>query len=809
MKHTLRHLWRNKMATVINVSGLAIALSAAFLMLQYLDFELSYDTYLPEHTEVYRIVTEQKENEVVSRNTAEAYYGIADWITGNFEEVKAATRFNKWPSNTGFDFEVDGKHFQEKRYIIADKGFFKVFPSMMIAGNPETCLDGPNFIVVSERLAMKAFGTTDVVGKTIANPNWRGHNFQINGVFRHTPENSHIDADIFHAYEWVPEPQYQWVVTVWTYIRVEKGTDIAKLEEKLNAAVAPMLPQSDFMFNEKPQQKFTAKLSLQPLTSIHLNSNLEDEVKAPGNIVNIYIVFGALLLITLVAWINYVNLETARFLKRLKEVGIRRIIGSTKFALFRKFFAEYVSLTVIAVIVAVIITWTVFPYFGDITGLQLSTPQFTVPNLWMGAIISLILISSLAGAYPFISVLKINLVSSLKGKLSDAIQGIFIRRSLVTFQLVASLTLMALVVMASLQLDFMRTANRNFNTSNILTVYNPSNYSFLEDSLRQPKNDYFRNRVLQIPSVANLTTSSAIPGEPIGFTYTDLAKRSMSDPDRQIHYKVMYIDYDFIPVFGLEMVAGRNYSKEFTDTGCLVVTESTVRELGFKSSEEAINQKIHFLEGDDWDMWTIIGVVKDYRHESIKTATNPGIFRLHRNKGQMLFYSMTISDADAVPAIEALWKETWPGKPFDYFFLDEHYDQQYKSEIHFSRVFTTFSSIAIFIACLGIMGMTLFEANARVKEIGIRKVLGAQVANIILLLTRDSMKMLILSFLISLPIVYVLSNKWLTGYPEHISFSMWFAIIPLVLIAVLVTVVSVSQTLKAATRNPIEALKQE
>jgi putative ABC transport system permease protein len=801
-RSAFRYLNRNMIATTINVTGLAVAMSAAFLMLQYLDFELSYDTYLPEHGEVYRVATEESKNGAPLRNTAEAYYGIADWITGNFAEVEAATRVNRWPAATGFTIEANGKLFSEKRYLIADKGFFKVFPSMMIAGDPETCLAEPNSVVISEGLAMKAFGTTDILGKAISNPGWKGHVFNITGIFRQTPAGSHLDADIIHAFEWVPDTQDTWATTVWTYIRVAKDARVTILQERLNAAVAPMLPD----------HTVTAALTLQPLSSIHLRSNLDDEAKAPGNIMNIYIVFGALIIITLIAWINYVNLETARFIGRLKEVGIRRIIGSSKRDLFLKFFTEYVCLTSIALFVAVAITWIVFPYFGDVTGLQLSEPQFQVTELWTNAVACLVVVAMLAGAYPFISVLRIHPVASLKGKVTEAVQGVFIRRSLVTFQLVASLTLMALVVMASLQLEFMRSVKMNFNTSDILTVYNPANYTWLEDSLRKEKNEIFRNKLMQISSVTDLTTSSAIPGEPIGFTYTDLAKRSLSDPDRQVHYKVMYIDYDFIPVFGLDLVEGRNYSRDFSDEGCLVITESTVRELGFKSAQEALNQKIYFME-EDWDHWTIIGIVKDYRHESVKTPANPGIFRLHRNKGQMVYYSVKLeSGADAsqaVTAIEEVWKETWPGKPFEYFFMDHHYDQQYKSEIHFSRVFTTFSGIAIFIACLGIMGMTLFEANSRTKEIGIRKVLGAQVSNIIMLLTRDSFKLLVLSFAISLPLVYILSSKWLTEYPEHIRFSIWFVAAPVIVISLLVAIVSLAQVLKAAVKNPIDSLKHE
>lgn len=808
LKIAIRYMTRNKVATSINVIGLSVALSAAFLMLQYLDFELSYDRHLPEHGEVYRVALEQSEHGVVHMRSAASYYGLAGWLPDNFEEVEAATRLNRWPANTGFLIEVDGKLYNEKNYMMGDKGFFKVFPSMLMSGNPETALAAPENIVLSDRLAMKVYGTTDILGKLITNPGWKGHNFTVTGVFRHAPANSHLDADIIYTYEWIPDLGDEWKVTTWNYIRVTPGTDAGRLQEKINNAVVPMLPDPDV----------SAKLTLQPHSSIHLFSNLEDEFEPPGNATNVYIVFGALIMITLVAWINYVNLETARFLRRLKEVGIRRVIGSTKNALFGRFFTEYLCLMFTAIIAAVGITWMVFPYFGDLTGLPLSEPQFEFRELWIGAAVGLLVIGTLAGAYPFISIVRINPVASLKGTVTGVSRGIFIRRSLVTLQLVVSFTLMALVVVVSFQLDFMRSADINFDAGGIVTVYNPANYTWMEDSLRQEKNEVFRNRLMEIPAVSNLTTSSAILGEPIGFTYTDLAKRSLSDPDRQVHYKVMYIDYDFIPVFGLELVAGRNYSREFPDRSCLVVTEEAVRELGFPSAAEAINQQIYFQEEEefkdwDWNRWTIIGVVKDYRHESIKSPSNPGIFRLHRNKGQMVYYSIKMqggSDPGRVlPAIEKAWTETWPGKPFDYFFLDEHYDQQYKSEIHFSRVFTTFACIAVFVACLGIMGMSLFEANARMKEISIRKVLGAEVSNIIALLTRESFKLLFTSFAIAGPLIYILASRWLSEYPEHINFSIWFMAIPLVLICSLVAAVSLSQVIRAAVRNPVDSLKED
>lgn len=806
MKYAFRHLWRNKIATVINVSGLTVAFSAAFLILQYLDFELGYDTYLPEHREVYRVASEISENGA-TRTTATSYYGVTSWITEHFPEVEASARINRWPANTGFLIEVDGRLYNEKNYMMGDKGFFKVFPSMLIAGNPETCLAAPENIVISNRLAEKIFGTTDIVGKSITNPAWKGHSFAVTGVFRHTSANSHLDADIIYTYEWIPDVGDEWKATTWNYIRVNKGTDVAKLEEKLNHAVVKMLPDPNV----------TARLILQPHSSIHLYSNIEDELEAPGNITNIFIVFAALIMIMLIAWINYVNLETARFIKRLKEVGIRRIIGSSRKTLLARFFMEFLVVTMISAVLATVIVTVAFPWFGYVTGLPLTAVSFSVKSLWITAVAVVALGTLIAGTTPFISLVNVNPLKYLKGS-SPVDSRTFTRGSLLTFQLVASLTLMALVVVVSQQLDFMRGVKTNFDTSNVITVYNPANYTWMEDSLRKDRNEVFRNRLMEIPSVTSLATSSAIPGEKIGFTYTDLAKREMSDPDRQVHYKVMYIDYDFIPLFGLQLVAGRNYSPEFADKSCLVLTESATRELGFSSPEDAVNQQIYFQEADDfsdwdWHKWTIIGVVKDYRHESIKTHTNPGIFRLHRNKGQMVYYSIKVqpnSDvSETLSSIEDLWKKTWPGKPFEYFFMDQHYDQQYKSEVHFSRVFFLFSGIAVFIACLGVMGMSLFEANARVKEIGIRKVLGAEARNIIVLLGKGSFKILLLSSLITLPLVYLASTRWLSSYAEHIEFSPWFLGVPVFIMATLVFSVMLTNIVKAATRNPVDSLKHE
>lgn len=469
----------------------------------------------------------------------------------------------------------------------------------------------------------------------------------------------------------------------------------------------------------------------------------------------------------LVAWINYINLETARFITRLKEVGLRRIIGSSKSELILQFFIQYLLVNLIAVFISCLLVYFVLPFYSFITGIPVNNLQLSIPLLWVISLSIFFLGTIVTGIYPVVLLLKFNPIASLKGKLTGSIQGVSLRKSLLVFQFVFSISLIAFLIVISHQLDFMRKVNGNVNLSQILTVYNPTNYSAYEDSLRQEKNSEFRNKLLQNSVVQNLTTSSAIPGEPVGFTYVDLAKRSLSDPDKQIPYKVIYVDYDFLDVFALKLKAGRNYSQDSGEDRnklSLVVTESTVRELGFASIEEALNKEIYFME-DDWDKWKIIGVVEDYRHESVKNPIYPTIFRLLRNRGQMVYYSIllnnTIHANEAVLATEKAWKEARPEKPFDYFFLNAYYDEQYKSEIHFSRIFAVFSAIAIFISCLGIFGM------------------------------------------------YLTATEWLDTYLINNGISWTAFFVPFVTIIFLIAITSSFQTIKAAQTNPVDNLKHE
>ena len=643
----------------------------------------------------------------------------------------------------------------------------------------------------------------------------KGHIYTVTGVMNNLPANSHFDADLILKYDtdFVPAERWKYLGEL-TYITVRKGTSITDLAARVNVAM-----KKDQQGN--PNFK-DAYLTLQPITDIHLYPHAKGhylyangELKSSGDIRLIYALGTAFLVILLMAWINYVNLETSRYITRLNEVGIRRIMGSSKFQLITQFLVHCFIINVLSSFLAAGTIYGLSPYYSTLTGIPIHSVSVTMPRLWILASMYIGAGILLSGIYPAIVLIRLNPAAALKGKVGGILEGSLLRRSLLTFQFVSSVALLAFLLVINGQLDFMRVTNKNMSLDHILNIYNPSNYSTFEDSLRKEKNEVFRNKILQNPSVVNLSTSSVIPGEPIGFTYVDLAKRTLSDPDRQVPYKVVYIDYDFIPVFGLRFKAGRNFINDSgTDRnfGSLIVTESAIHELGFLTAADAIDQEIYFQE-DKWDKWKIIGIVEDYRHESVKTPVYPTIFRLHRNKGQMVYYSILLNsetNADAaIQLVEKAWKEVWPEKSFDYFFGDQHYDLQYKSEIHFGRIFSIFAGVAMLIAFLGILGMTLFEIQIRLKEISIRKVLGATVANLVLLLSRRYFTLSLLSTMIAFPLIYWASSQWLANYPIRIQLSPWYFATPVLALVSIVFLASVLQTIKAAKTNPVKNLKYE
>ena len=811
-KIAYRHLMKSKIFSFINVLGLSTGIAAFFLIIQYVSFEMSYDRFHENKEEIYRVALEYYENNVLKNTTAKNYVKMGDMLKEHVPEIKSLTGFTKMPANTGFLFGYGNKLFNEQGgFLYADSNFFRVFPSLLVRGNAKTALSDKHNLVISESMAKKLFGHSDPMGQRIdnLNENGDGSDYVVTGILKDIPENAHFHANFIGVVifeEWGNLDS--WEGFLYTYITLPKETDLSVVARQLDH-LNEKLEKAD------PKTK-GAKVILQPVTNIHLYSQLNDELEAGGNKNLIYILFFIGVIILVIAWINYINIETARFITRAREVGIRRIIGSGKGDLAMQFLIEYFMITVISAVIAWVLLQLIFPQFTYLTGIAISNLQFSTPFIWQSAFGLFLAGSLLVGIYPAFFLLKLDPVSTLKGKISRSSRGSRLRKSLVIVQFTSSITLIAFLLAIFKQVDFMRLSNRNIELDQVISLKNPTAYMNQNEGEKLKDYKTLENKLLENTAIKLVATSSAIPGAEIGFTYVDLIKRNIGDPYDPTRYKTLFVDYSFIPVYGLQLKAGRNYSEENGEDKnweTLILNERAIRALGFRSAEEAVGQEVQFMVVEKWERYKIIGVVEDYNHEAIKKDIYPTIFFLNHNIGQQVYYSIKLSagtnSQDALAYIEKSWKEIFPEKPFEYFFLDDYYDQQFKSELHFGSIFTLFAGITIFIACLGILGMTLFEANARLKEISIRKVLGASGASLVALLSRDNIRLVILSALIAIPLIYVITKEWLSTYPVRIEISYLFFLIPLAVILLMVMLTSSFQTIKAANTNPVDHIKHE
>lgn len=805
-----RHLTRARLYTSFHVAGLAIGFVSFILILQYVVFELSYDRFQRNHERIYRVAYEKHDGRKLLNSSAGTFFGVGNLLRDEFPEVEEVVRFYRWPANTGAVLMANGKVFNERNYFFSEQGFFKLFPALLVKGDPASCLSQPKSIVISRRLAVSMFGTEDALGKEISRLDLQEGHCVVTGIMIDPPEQTHLKADVVIPYDqdWIPDDKGTWLFPGnLTYVLLKPGADAMLLESKLNEIVLKLQPENKEVMN--------SRAVFQPLTSIHFSAYQQDEIGAGSNLSVVYGIAWAGLIILFIAWINYVNLSISGFLRRVREAGIRRIVGSTKGQLFGQFFVQYVLIATIAGSVSALVVWGFDAVFTEITGTHWLGFGLSATWPWIAAVIVFVAGSLIAGIYPSYFLLRTNPVVVLGGR-SMPKRTQTIKRILISFQLIASLSLLALLFVIVNQLDFMRAAERHMELDRVVTVYNSTSYSVHEDSLKKEHSLAFRHNLLQNPAFIDVSASSVVPGEPVGFTYHNLTKRMLDTPDDNVPYKVVFIDESFIPVYRLPLLKGRNYSVENGEDrnqNTIIINKAAALALGFSSVEEAIDKEIYFMVTFDWKKYRIVGIVDDYRQESAKAAVFPTVFYFHQQVGQMTYYSILIDGksnmGDALAAAERTWKEVWPEKPFDYFFADQHYEQQYKAEVQLTRIFTFFASIAIFLACLGVLGMTLFEVNSRMREISIRKVLGASVTNLIGLLTKDNFRLLLLSVFVAAPMIYFLATRWLNAYPVRIPFSWTHVVVPFLVLAALIGTTAILQTLKGALTNPADHLKHE
>jgi len=795
-----RNIIRHKGYSGINILGLAIGIAACLLILQYVSFELSYENFHANKERIYRVKQDRYDNGKLSTEWAGGAYAVGNSFKDAIPEIED---YVKLVGNGQVIAEINNQPIKIEKVFFASGSFFKLFTYPLVEGNGKTAFDEPYTAALSETTAKKVFGTTNVVGKAIKLN--RNSEYKITAVYKDAPVNSQLKPDILLSYKTFvkmvgpdnnPEAAWEWDGCL-TYLLLRKGVNPAVVEKKFKPVVDK--------FTAADMKKYNAAVvySLMPLRDIHLYSHFMMEPGPNGDGKTVYLLLGIAIFIVLIAWVNYINLATARAIDRAREVGIRKAIGSQRRQLMVQFLSESAVLNGIALILALLIVIIAIPGFNALSGQQLSWSLFANGSFWLGLITLFVLGVFLSGIYPAFVLSGFRPIEVLKGKLISTNQGALLRKSLVVFQFAASLFLLIGTVTVYKQIQFMREQSLGINIDQTLVVTAPVVQT---DSTFLQQMNSFKEALKQQTSVRSVTVSTSIPGESVGWNAGGI-KLVGTDESTQKQYRVIGVDYDFMKAYGMKLIAGRIFSKDYgTDDQSVIFNRKGLEQLGFTKPAEALGKKIDF-----WGkQYTIAGVTENFHQQSLREAFEPLIFRLIPDvRGYISIKTNTEQAGQTIEHVKTEWNKFFPGNTFEYFFLDDHFNDQYKADQRFGQVFGLFTTLAILVACMGLFGLASFTTLQRTKEIGIRKVLGASVGGILKLLYREFAMLLLVAFVVAAPIAWFTTYNWQKSYAFRNSIHWTYFVLPFILIIAIALITVSFQTIKAAVANPVKSLRTE
>jgi putative ABC transport system permease protein len=791
----LRYISRNKAFTFINILGLSIGMMACMLITQYVMHEFSYDDFHVKKNQIFRVQLDRYNKGELSTRWASGCAGIGPDLKANFPEVKDMVRMHGNSSvfsNGDIFFKEDNVHF-------ASEDFFKVFSFKLLEGVDSIVLKDPFKMVVSQSFAKRYFGNADPVGK-ILKSNGRS-DYEITGVFEDLPANTHMQFDAllsFSTYiKLVNDPVMSWQWDGFTtYILLDDRANAETFEAKLPAFVEK---QAGKILKEDNSNMV---FHLQPINDIHLDSDFIGEFKANGNRQSVYFLSIVAVLILIIAWINYINLSTAKSIERAREVGVRKVMGGYRSQLIQQFLFDSFLLNLFAVVLAIALVLSFTPAFAELTGRDFNNILFKQNMFWIWIGLLIVGGALLSGLYPAFILSGYKPVEVLKGRFKNTNKGVYFRKGMVIIQFIASITLIAGTFTVYLQIRFMQNQELGVDLDQTLVLNSPN----VTDSTYKHKFQVLKQRVLLHPEVASVCASTSVPGSQADWNAGGIRRISQRE-DESNQYRVIMMDHDFIKLYGLKVVSGRGFSGGVVqEEKNVMINESASRLLGYKKYDEALNDKIYF-----WgDTFKIVGVLKDYHQESLKKSYDPMVFRYSEAPNGL--YSIKFNTAnvkESMTKFEADWKELFPGNPFNYFFLDDHYNNQYNADQQFGKVFGIFSALAIFISCLGLFGLSSLTAIQRTKEIGVRKVLGASIPSILTLVSKDYIKLMLVAIFISVPLSWWIMTSWLQDFATRIALSWWIFALPGLLITFIALLTVSIHTIKAAIANPVTSLRYE
>ncbi len=800
LKITIRNILRQKGYSFINIAGLATGMTCCILILLYVLDELSYDNYYENSDRLYRITSDLQMQGGV-RNIAMAPFVTGPVFSQELPEVETYSRINVLGNPV---VTYDGRTYEESNVIAVDQDFFRMFTQKFTGGSPEYSLSSPNSVVITEDVADRIFGDTDPIGKTLSF-NFPGNlgqlgDFLVGGVIENMPVNSHFRYDYFFPVSALPDNILDIMNTQWffiqgfSYIMLSPGADPRLVKSKM------MKIYEDQAGETSRQVGVGWEFHLQKVTDIHLRSQLEGEISPNGNIIYIYVFSAIAAFILVIACINFMNLSTAKSANRAREVGMRKVFGAYKINLIWQFLTESILLSVSGAVTAAVMVIILLPQFNSLTGKEFSAGILFSPGI-LSSFIGITLFTGIfAGSYPafFLSAFRPNTV--LRGNLSRGAKSGSLRKSLAIFQFSISIILIISTLIVLDQLHFMKNKDLGFNKEQILVV------SVRDAGVRQRYNT-IKTEMKRNPNIIDATFSDSVPGSGANIRLFVPEGRSQSEAETM---RVISADYDFLKTYGVEVVDGRDFSREFpTDTtAAFLINEKAAEKLGWRDDapgKEFIPAGPHDIQAK------IIGVFKDYHLRSLRDPIEPLVLNYNPRAGNFLSMKINNENLDStLDFVRSEWKEFEPNRELSYFFLDENFDSQYRFEETLSEIFSYFAFLAIFIACLGLFGLASFTAEQRTKEIGIRKVLGASTDSLVINLSREFIKWVLIANSAALPISYFIMNKyWLSEFAFKISpgiktFGLAF------IASIVIALLTVSfQAVKAAIANPVRSLKYD
>ncbi len=818
----LRNLLKNKVFSFINVFGLAIGLAAGILIVQYIAFELSYDQFHERKDRLYRVSNTIIHPGQEPNHQAAAHPAAGPHLKADFAEVEDFARIVHQSifigDNVAWSFTSESgevKIFNETRYYDADPSFLSMFSFPFRFGDPKTALNDPSGVIISESLSKKLFGDKNPVGQIIK---LNGHRpFTVTGVFVDIPENSHIKFDVLTSWfiskgwggdqKWDLDDTWKWA-EFYTYVQLRENASVSDLQAKLPAFVARHMSATMKELNVKES------FELQPVADIHLKAiGMTKEREVHGNIQAVQFMVVIAILILVVAWINYVNLSTSRSIERAREVGIRKVAGANRRQLISQFLLESTLINVAAMILAAVLVAFAFPKFSQLMGrdggnfLLLDEPYF-----WIGIAIVILSGALGAGLYPAIVLSSFRVVTVLKGKLLKSTSGFTLRQVLVGSQFAISIALIAGTIMVYQQVNFMRSQSLGYDNNQLLMVKFP----MAGDSTFLRRWETFNNKIKSSTLIKRLAATSSVPGKLI--SQVNYVRRIDQETDGNFLASQSEISKEYAPAMGIRITAGRNftdsddlYEKRKGDLVPIILNERATRLLGYPNAEAALNQLIFFGLGEpDW-RGEIVGVFSDFHQMSLKDDFGPMIFFPIKDYwGQYIVARFDGSQTgEVVDFLHAEFQKSFPGNMFEYFFLDDFFNRQYSADQQFGKIFSLFSALALIIGCLGLFGLTAFLVSQRMKEIAVRKVLGASISGMVRLFSMNFVRLILAANVIALPVVFILINRWLANFAFHTRISSVAMIAPFITLTIITFLTVAYQAVRAGAANPADVLRSE